>query len=100
MAPKRKSGQVQQQQKQKPRKKAHKEGAPKLDPKDLYEASDSDAEEEKYAYKFDVSMPSVVVMAQTAAVDACHTNHRSRIHCVIVLLLRAPISAAVFATIL
>lgn len=58
MAPKRKSGQVQQQQKQKSRKKAHKESAPKVDPKDLYEASESDAEEEKYAYKFDVSMPS------------------------------------------
>ncbi len=61
MAPKRKSGQLQQQQKQKPSKKAHRESAPKLDPKDLYEAAESDAEEEKYAYKFDVSSSAMIL---------------------------------------
>jgi hypothetical protein len=60
MAGKRKSSQLSQQPQAKKGKKAQKAQAAapkKLNPKDVYEASDEDADEEKYAYKFDVRPP-------------------------------------------
>jgi hypothetical protein len=75
MAGKRKSSQLSLQPKQKQRKKAQGDAAPpKLNPKDLYEASDEAADEEKYAYKFDVSAAGLPLACDMA--DGPHWSLR------------------------